>query len=257
MKISRVKTAIGVVLTVRNWPTWFSCKILGMNKEKETVVYELNSGVKYKLPYKAPDAAIISEVWVNKVYTPRGFAINDGDTVLDIGAHAGVFSIFAAKAAKNVKVYSFEPLPETFGLLRENISMNGITSVVAINKAVSDTSGQRELFVSSVSPGCNSLYIGEGLPKITVPTISLAEFLAQNSINTIDFLKMDCEGAEYEIFFNCPANVFKKIRKISMEYHNLDDKRNSQALVKLLEKNGYTVRIGKDMGTLGMLYAYR
>jgi FkbM family methyltransferase len=256
MKLSKIKTAVGIIRTVRNWPVWFSY-FFGMSKGEGTVVYELNSGVKLKLPAKGPDAGIVSDVWVKKVYTPAGFSIEDGDTVFDIGAHVGVFSIFAAKAAKNVKVYSFEPFHENFKLLKENVSMNDATNIVAVNKAIADKSDRRELYISPDNQGGNSFYGGgQHTSKNLVPTISIAEFLAQNSINTIDFLKMDCEGAEYEIFFNCPANVFKKIRKISMEYHNLDDKRNSQTLANLFEKNGYSVQIG-GATRIGMLYAHR
>ena len=71
---------------------------------------------------------------------------------------------------------------------------------------------------------------------------------------------MDCEGAEFGILFNCPKETLKKIKKISMEYHNKNDVNNGNALKKYLEDNGFNVTVkGNNSGHInyGMLYALR
>lgn len=73
--------------------------------------------------------------------------------------------------------------------------------------------------------------------KIIVQTISLEQFLNDNNINKIDFLKIDCEEAEYEILFN--FNLLSMVRKISMEKHDVDKNWNSVKLKSFLEKNGF------------------
>jgi FkbM family methyltransferase len=233
---------------------WFLA-YFGMRNANDLAVYESNSGMKYKV--SVADAGFLSK---KLSPPPPGFAINDGDTVFDIGANVGIFSIFAATQAKNVKVYSFEPLPDNFKLLKENISTNHIGNIVAINKAVSGKSGLRELSISPAGKGGNTLQFNKDTngdwEKVQVHTIAMAEFIAQNSIAGIDFLKMDCEGSEYEILLNLPPQIFKKIRKISMEWHDLDGKTDPQSLVKLLEEQGYAVRIEhSDDRRFGMMYA--
>lgn len=70
-------------------------------------------------------------------------------------------------------------------------------------------------------------------------------------------MKLDCEGAEYEILFGCSDENLKKILKISMECHNIDTNRNADQLKKFLEKQGFKVTIKSDKHANAMLYAVR
>jgi len=103
-----------------------------------------------------------------------------------------------------------------------------------------------------------------------VETIALKDFFDGNGISKVDFLKIDCEGAEYEILYNCPQDVLRKIGKISMEYHNLNrmlEKRglkasapkeyNGEELGLFLEKSGFNVTIRPRNKKRGMIYAKR
>ena len=62
-----------------------------------------------------------------------------------------------------------------------------------------------------------------------------------------DILKIDCEGAEFEILYNLPQEYFKRIEKIRLEYHNhlSDKKNNSEYLMEFLKKNGFKVTKNK------------
>jgi FkbM family methyltransferase len=142
-------------------------------------------------------------------------------------------------------------VPENFALLKENLAMNGITNVIAYPYAVSDKTGTKELHMNAANTGGHSFY-GEGEAK-NVGTISLADLMQLNGLDRIDFLKMDCEGAEYEILFGCPASVLSRIGRIAMEYHNLGEGRNCGAMTAFLERNGFKVHGGAQ----GMIYAVR
>ena len=67
-------------------------------------------------------------------------------------------------------------------------------------------------------------------------------FILDNEIERIDFLKMDCEGAEYAILFNTPRSVFDKVYVISMEFHDMKNvKFTGNEIVKKLEENGFEI----------------
>ena len=69
----------------------------------------------------------------------------------------------------------------------------------------------------------------------------MTEILNSNQIEACDFLKIDCEGAEYEILQGTPKTFFKRIRRIAMEYHN-NELHNFREIVSLLRDAEYTVR---------------
>ena len=69
-------------------------------------------------------------------------------------------------------------------------------------------------------------------------------------------MKIDCEGAEYEILYNTPNEIFKKIGKIALEWDNLDDKKMNVAYLRnFLEKRGFNVRVKGEDEKAGILYA--
>ena len=75
-----------------------------------------------------------------------------------------------------------------------------------------------------------------------VDCMDLNDILEINNIAKVDFLKIDVEGAEYEIIFNCNDNTLKKIRRIAMEYHEIDSY-NPNDLVKFLTGKGFSTRV--------------
>lgn len=246
--IKKLKTSLSLLRLIRNWPIYLA-DYLGMIKQ-DYVVYELRNGVKYTLKSNTYDRNLINEIWIHKLYTKK-LNIEEKDTVVDIGGHIGVFSIFASKLANKGKVYSFEP-SENFILLSQNIKLNNLTNTVAINKAVSDQTGKKTFFVCSEDSRLNSFYPLKFEGKaLTIETISLEDFIKQNNIDKIDFLKIDCEGGEYEILLNCPKEVLNKIKKISMEYHYVNENKNGNKIRDFLEKNGFEV----NMETASLIYA--
>jgi len=185
---------------------------------------------------------------MHKIYNPKGFEINPEDVVLDIGGHIGVFSIMAARIAK--KVYVFEPVDKNFKLLIENIKLNGFKNVVPEKLALSDKNGKRKIYVSETNTGDNSLYdrkVSKTNPEL-IRTETLKKFIRKNKIKKIDFLKMDCEGSEYDILYNISDEIIKKIGKMVIEHHFIDNKdKNGFLLKKFLESRGFKVRMHKDM----------
>lgn len=243
------KRPIQIILLVKNWMAFFS-DYLGWAKRK-TVVYNLRNGVKFLVRTGSKDKSMILEIWADKCYTPPGFEIQEHDLIVDIGSNIGAFSIFASGYAKKGTVYSIEPVTENFELLERNSKLNKITNIVLIRKAITESSGERQIFVQLGDTTMHSFYNPKGeSKKTTVNTLSLNNFMELYKIEKIDFLKMDCEGSEYEILFGTPEKTLRKIKKISMESHPLDEKRNLDSMEKYLEQKGFKVSSNRKIGIL-------
>src|SRR3989338_5217622 len=95
-------TFFKLVKTLKNYPTYLK-DYFGKIKNRY-VFYKLRNGLTYKLRGGSTDRFILNEVWIYKSYNPRGFEIKPKDIVVDIGAHAGIFTILASYYTKNGKV---------------------------------------------------------------------------------------------------------------------------------------------------------
>lgn len=137
--------------------------------------------------------------------------IEPNSTIIDIGANIGVFSLYCAiHGAK--KVYSFEPSEESFEFLNKNIVENGFEKIIVPFKlAVHD----KKTFVNFPSQSNPSNKISDDGQKVETTTLdSICE-----DIDTVDLLKIDCEGSEHIFIPSTSAETFSKIKEIRMEYH--------------------------------------
>ncbi|MFA5797275.1 MAG: FkbM family methyltransferase [Candidatus Woesearchaeota archaeon] len=187
---------------------------------------------------------MLMESFGMKYYTPKGFEIHENDTVIDIGAHIGSFTLYAARFANKGKIYSFEPLPENYSILIKNIRRNNIKNIATYKMAISRHTGTSYLHLyDGVHTGSSSLYERNSNKKIQIKTITLEKFIIENGIKQIDFIKMDCEGAEYEILFNTPEKILRMIKKISMEYHDSINRHKHNELMTFFRKKGFSARL--------------
>lgn len=213
------------------------------NIGQETVIHPVNDSVKMKLRVGSFDKWAMYQVWKFGDYKSKSFAIQPTDTIIDIGGHIGSFSIWAAKQAHQGKVFTFEPNPENFLMLKENKEINQILNLEIFNLAVSDSIGEITLFNSVHQNMGHSIYEKHLLHQTIVKTISLDEILKANQIEKVDLLKIDAEGAEYPILLNTSPAVLQKIDKIILEYHDyLSHGYTYQDIKKYLEANGFTVQ---------------
>ncbi len=186
---------------------------------------------------------IFSEVFVKKSYAPW-FPFYEGATIVDVGAHFGYFSMFAAmNIAPSGKVYAIEPSPKNYDQLCENLKANKFERILPIAVGLSnhrgfqpiygDRSFNHSIFSSSAATA----------PIASVPLLSLADFMQQQQIRWIDFLKLDCEGAEYPILLESSTTTLNAVNVISLEFHDLRDQYyRPQQLVEHLEKNGFDIK---------------
>lgn len=127
--------------------------------------------------------------------------VKNGMNVIDAGANIGYFTLLLAKnVGPSGKVFAFEPDPDNFSILKENVEMNGFDNVVLVNKALSDSVGTTKLFLSKTNKGAHSiLNFNKSKVSIEVETTTIDEYF-KKSKTKIDFIKMDVEGAEGKVF---------------------------------------------------------
>ena len=220
------------------------------------VILTLKNGYKIKLRIKSTDLQAFFNVWIIQEYNKTGYEILENDIIIDVGAHIGLFTLYVSQFCKKGKIFSFEPVIENYKLLLENIHLNKIENVIIVKKAVSGENKKVKIYLSE-DQAAHSTY-SQGDKFIETESISLKEIIDINSIQKCNFLKMDCEGAEYDILKFVPDEYFKNIVKIGMEYHFSDTKSNLlNELKKRLQDMNYNIEQSSLSNGLGLLFAKR
>ncbi len=232
---------------------------LGLLPRRE-ILYELRSGLKFHARSRSSDGHVILEITRDREYY-QVFSVKPGDYVVDIGAHIGAFSAYAAYMNPGARVYAYEPIRENYELLRKNIEINQLDNVVAFNKAVSNESCRRRCYRGRErSLAASSLY--EGLNEHVDGSFEIVDCIPFSEVMVdlprCDFLKLDCEGAEFSFLIDCPGEVLEKVRKIAMEYHDMDENRNHRRLEAKLRAEGFRTLLGRQIADRqGYLFAWR
>lgn len=150
-----------------------------------------------------------TELYARKVYNALpGFELHDGmGAIVDLGANVGDFTVLAAKFAKKViAVEAEESLAEE---MRENAKLNGVEDKIVIVKAIIGAGSG--MFAD---PEIRKQFFHGNAPK----SISFRELLQSNGVREVDFLKIDIEGSEFDLFKN-EIDSFANVRLIAMEAH--------------------------------------
>ncbi|MDR1272973.1 MAG: FkbM family methyltransferase [Odoribacteraceae bacterium] len=166
--------------------------------------------------------------------------VKAGDVVIDAGAWIGDFSAYAA--GKGAVVHAFEPVEETFRLLRETRDLNA-GQIFPVQKGLGSVEGEVDIAINEENSGANSIARGargERLERVSITTLD--RFVEENRLPRVDFIKADIEGAEREMLKGS-VNVLKTFapRLAICTYHLPDDPGVLERLI--LEANpAYTVK---------------
>ena len=157
------------------------------------------------------------EIFEYNIYE-RLFEVEEGDIVVDLGASLGPFTY--SILPKNPKqCFVVEPLSYHIDILNKNV---GQKNVKIIQGAISD---KKKLEIT-----------WDNITEIS-PTFTFKEFLDDNNINKIDFLKCDCEGGEYDVFSKSNIEFLKTIPKIVVEFHLRNDENFHQCKFRWFRDN--------------------
>ncbi len=179
--------------------------------------------------------------------------VGEGMAVIDVGAHIGIYTLLASsRVGPNGRVFSFEPTPSTFELLRENVGRTAYRPWVTLHQnAVSDKAGRLSFAISKDSSRNNSLFFDAGAERqeiVEVETVVLDQVIPEGQ--RIDVVKIDAEGAE-------PAVVRGMVRilernpdiQLFMEYapeHIRRAGESAEALLRQLAGMGFRFHVIRD-----------
>lgn len=122
--------------------------------------------------------------------------VRKGDVVVDVGANIGYFTLLAAKkVGKKGRIFAFEPEPQSYSLLKSNITLNSLQNVVAENFALGDRNTLVGFFAQKFDKGGSHLAFSEG-ENLKVKMVRLSDYLHQKGVKKVNVIKIDVEGAE-------------------------------------------------------------
>lgn len=230
-----------------------------------TTTYQDNNGIiagKFFIWDLDFERLFIKEIWDDKYYFANGFEVKAGMKVLDIGGHIGTFSVLAEKMGADV--VAFEPILENYKRLLINLNMNECTSTIPVLSAIGKN--QRFDYINieneeNTNRNTGTSYIGrskQGFHQEPIVVLGIHEVLTR--FGDFDYIKLDCEGSEYEILESINFDLFPKIKYLTMEFHGGSEATTLPKAKKLqsyLEERGFQTFLDYAWGCQGRLQAKR
>jgi FkbM family methyltransferase len=250
---------------------------------------ERNSSEPALAVFKAPDGReifhhaaaetkyVYQEIFEDHVYFRHGISLAGGESLFDIGANIGLFTIFVKEHFKGVKVYAFEPSPEIFRILKANVARYDADSVSVYNCGMAALHGEAKFTFypgysimsafhanidqdrETLRTGIRSQLLEKGMDAAEIQDRFLnkmvenalgskrehlcqlrtvSDIIDEDGIQSIGLLKIDAEGSELDILAGIRDEHWGRIRQIVMEIHDPRGTACPQAR-KLLEARGY------------------
>ena len=219
------------------------CRLKFQNDNRKTSLFNKNIQV--------PDAFwhlhSLNEIFIEETYkfktkTPRPL-------IIDCGSNVGLSIIYFKMNHPTARIIGFEPDPAIFKMLQNNLGQFDFSYLELVNKAVWISEG--ELIFNSfgaLSGAINFKQKSSKESKTVVATVRLKDYLKEGQ--KVDFLKMDIEGAEFEIVNDCLEEL-KNVDKIFIEYHRLNGDQNLLGeFIGKLEKAGFRIYIKEAWNNL-------
>lgn len=199
-----------------------------------------------------------NEIFEGREYLRSAIKLGDHDTIIDVGANIGMFTMYLLNNLASPFIHAFEPVPDTFEALRWNMERYPNANVHIYNTAFGASidsrmtmtffpnmtgnstahpeimATQREVLSQAfTSEEMKFIYTGE---EITVTSTTLSSFIRKNALDRIDLLKIDAEGCEVDILKGIEAGHWPLIQHLAMEVHNEADLLSS--VIKTVTTNG-------------------
>ena len=190
----------------------------------EEITFHTRNGLEISVPNVAGAKFPVYEIHGDDVYRLRELLIDLPDRLvaLDVGAHVGNFSLALAKAAPNSQVYAFEASPSTARWLTRNVVANDLEHRVHVQvTALAGNPGELSFVDNAHGSAHNGLTAPTGTGEsVTVPCLGFAEALHLAG-GRVDLVKMDAEGAEFDVILHSDPSDWATVQAVVMEYHPL------------------------------------
>jgi natural product biosynthesis luciferase-like monooxygenase protein/FkbM family methyltransferase len=226
---------------------------------------------------------LCKEVFEDEVYLKHGITLEDGDVIFDVGANIGLFTLFARRKCPAAQIYSFEPLPPNFELLRANVTRHNAnvrlfnyglsnTSTIAnftfypeaagLSGRTANSAGDKEDTKAIVTDWIHNAareneqdllpqsqldeLLNEYLRAETYncPIKTLSDVIRELDIEHIDLLKIDVEGSEFDVLSGIQDADWRRIKQIAVEVHS---RSILERITSLLEARGLRFVVDDSM----------
>ncbi|MEP7271062.1 MAG: FkbM family methyltransferase, partial [Acidobacteriota bacterium] len=221
---------------------------------------------------------LYQEIFAEASYLKHGVTLRDGDCVFDVGANIGLFTLFAGQACRDARIFSFEPIPATFDVLRKNSELYGLNvklfecglgrerreEVFTSYPYVSIFSGrfavpeeeqkiiksfvmhQQEASLSALESAEIDEVLAErmGTQQVVCQLRTLSDVIREEQVERIDLLKIDVEKSELDLLAGIDDDDWAKIEQIVMEVHNVDQR--LEGIRAQMESHGFEVTVDQD-----------
>ncbi len=215
-------------LSSRSYRSFYKLLFLYGDKRRYSEIKVNVSGFKLRVP----DA--LSFIWQYKeIFVDQSYLFNTNNTkpvIIDCGSNIGLSALYYSKIYPNAEIHCIEADPEIAKILSSNLEVNHVHATIIPKAAWIHNNG-----VTFSSEGSDSGSIGNG--ELKIDSLDLAEYI--NRFETIDFLKIDIEGAENTVIPHC-SDVLKKVNTLFLEYHSsYADEQKLNTLLDVLSRSGF------------------
>lgn len=230
-----------------------STKIMGVDKKLLLEIHVPNHDYRIHCPLNKEDFIVMTkhEEAIIGLFRPK-----EGDTVVDVGAHIGKYTIVASKmVGSKGKVIAIEAHPANYDVLKKNIALNKLNNVIALNFAVHSKEGMVKLYEPGQEEGFtiyNTIMTDRKTSNkqnyVEVHAKTLDSIFLENAIKEVNWIKIDVEGAEFDVLSGA-RNILSNSKDLSIliEIHNLGVKHRNlyEPIIELLELNRFRISFEK------------
>ncbi|MEP6670962.1 MAG: FkbM family methyltransferase [Chthoniobacter sp.] len=227
---------------------------------------------------------VYDEIFKDECYLRHDIQIRDGDTVVDIGANIGLFTLFVLDRCRNPRIYSYEPSPQVFDLLRANCAAYGEPAHVhPFNYGVADKAGREHFTFYEHSSVFSSFHPDEGEDRAAIQAVvrnvlqneltgadsvpeedvedltthrlaaqtiecqitSVSDIIRENGLTRIHLLKVDAEKCEQAILSGIDEEHWPLIDQIVMEVHDRS-RASLDAFEEMLRQRGFRCAVVEE-----------
>ena len=242
---------------IANW--WdVTSAYVGISEPELPLNVQFRSGTRCRLQ-EFYDIQTLWQIFFHRVYDVRP----SDRVIIDAGANIGLFACYAAWRSPSAEILCLEPFPATFERLLATVSSNRLEKrIKCLNYALDD---RERVAVMSATDDVEASQMrrlaADAAPSagVSVRTMTLERLVDATNAEIIDLLKMDIEGSEFDVLLTTGPRVFRRIRRINVEYHQPPPgvRGSKEEIIAHLRSAGARLVLDDSAGLYGMLYFER
>jgi FkbM family methyltransferase len=199
-------------------------EILGaLARQADELVFQVPNGATIVCPNIAGARVPVYEIFAEDAYRLGWFTsgLADDFRALDIGGHIGCFSVALATLKPGAAIWTYEASPSTAVFTNRNVDANGLADRVTVtNVAVSSKAGTLTFADNAGGSGLNGITAPTGTKTIDIEAITFAD-AKQRAGGAVQLVKIDTEGAEYDIVLGSDPSDWSSVQRVVLEHHDV------------------------------------